>query len=378
MATLIVIEELAGPVVLGRGGHVMHILQWLHGLERLGHRVLFVEFLEGDSQGARESIVDYFREIVETWWRPSSAALILRSSCESLYGLDADGVARIAGDAAAVITLMATYHRHPHPLVEHIRPRILIETDPAYTHLWAGHGNPADIYGEHDIYYTVGGNIGSPKCSVPTLGIQWRHLWNPVVLDWWPPGRQIIRNRFTTVADWRGYGYLEFEGQILGPKAEEFRKVIELPALIGQAIEIALDIDQDDPDISYLQNNGWKIESPKVVRNPAMFRDFVAGSLGEFSCAKGGYVGTRCGWFSDRSACYLAAGRPVVLQATGFEDLLPTGKGLFSVTGVEEAAEAIKSIERDYRVHSAAARAIAQEYLDSNKILRCMLATAGI
>src|SRR5205823_2133013 len=161
---------------------------------------------------------------------------------------------------------------------------------------------------------------------------------------------------------------LEFEGRVLGPKAEEFRKFIGLPGLAGEEVEIALSIDPDDPDLGLLREHGWRVESPEVASTPARYRDYVAGSAGEFSCVKGGYAGTRCGWFSDRSACYLAAGRPVVLQATGFADLLPTGRGLFSVGTVEEAAEAIRAIRSDYARHSAAARAIAREHFDSGRV----------
>src|SRR5262249_27761307 len=154
---------------------------------------------------------------------------------------------------------------------------------------------------------------------------------------------------------------LEFEGQTLGPKAEEFRKFLHLAGLAGEPVEVALNIDPEDPDLALLRRHGWQIESPQAVATPELYREYVTGSAGEFSCAKGGYVGTRCGWFSDRSACYLAAGRPVVLQATGFEDLLPTGRGLFAVRTAEEAAEAIRMIRADYHLHSLAARALARE-----------------
>lgn len=378
MATIIVTEDLAGPAVVGRGGHTMVLLQMLHGLERLGHRVIYIEFLEKDPGNARELMVSYFSETISKWWYPDRAALILEPSSESLYGLDVEQVARIANQAAAVITRAARYRRAPYPLIENVRPRILIDEDPGYTHIWAAESNPLDVYGEHDIYFTVGGNIGTSRCSLPTLDIQWRTTWNPIIPDWWPSNAQITRNHFTTIADWRGYGYLEFEGRILGPKVEEFRKLINLPRLIGETIELSLDIDPEDPDITYLQDNGWKIESPKVVWSTNLYRDFIVGSLGEFSCAKGGYVGTRCGWFSDRSACYLAAGRPVVVQSTGFEDLLPTGKGLFSFNTIEQAVDAIKAIRKDYNLHSDAARDIALEYFDYKKILGSILAEAGI
>ena len=185
-------------------------------------------------------------------------------------------------------------------------------------------------------------------------------------------------DHFTTVADWYHQGYVEFDGRILGPKADEFRKFMNLPALAGEELEIVINISPDDPDIDELKGRRWKLASPDRVRLPEMYRDFIAGSAAEFSCAKGGYAGTRCGWFSDRSECFLAAGRPVVLQSTGFEDLLPTGKGLFSVRTVEEAAEAIRAISADYPAHSAAARALAREHFDSDKILSRMLSEAGL
>jgi len=378
MATLIVVEDLAAPASLGRGGHSMYVMQWLQGFERLGHRVIFLEFLKEDPGEARAAVVRYFGETVAAWWRTDRSALLIEPSLESLYGLQADDVARLAREAAAVVSLAAHYRRKPFPLVGAIRPRILIEQDPGYTHLWAAGGDPTDIYGVQDLYFTVGGNIGSPRCSLPTLGIRWRPTWNPVILDWWAPARPVTRDRFTTAADWRSYGYLEFEGQVLGPKAEEFRKFIELPSLAGEPLEIALNIDRDDPDAALLHEHGWRLEPPSVISTPALYRDYVAGSAGEFSCVKGGYAGTRCGWFSDRSACYLAAGRPVVLQATGFADLLPTGKGLFSVASAAEAAEAIRAIRRDYALHSKAARSIAREHFDSHKVIGDILRQAEL
>jgi hypothetical protein len=375
MATLIVVEDLAAPASVGRGGLVMYPLQWLHGLQRLGHRVVFLEILRERPEAA---LVRYFRETVEGWWHPEQSALLLESPLESLCGLGIAEVGMMAQEAAALITLAAHYRRDPYPLLDCIRPRILIEQDPGYTQLWAKDGDPAAIYGEQDFYYTVGGNIGSVRCSLPTLGIRWRPIWNPVILDWWSPPRPIIRDRFTTVADWRSYGYLEYEGAVLGPKAEEFRKFLDLPRLTGQPFEIVLNIDAQDPDLALLRSRGWKIEDPEAVTTPDDYRNYVAGSLGEFSCVKGGYAGTHCGWFSDRSACYLAAGRPVVLQATGFEDLLPTGEGLFAVKTPAEAVEAIRGIRRDYALHSRAAQAIAREYLDADKIHRRLLAEVGI
>jgi glycosyltransferase involved in cell wall biosynthesis len=199
-----------------------------------------------------------------------------------------------------------------------------------------------------------------------------------VVLEWWSTDAPLERDRFTTVGAWRDYGYLELNGMTLGPKVEEFTKFIDLPRVAGEQLELALAIDDDDPDRELLGAHGWRLEDPARVRTPSMFRDYVAGSLGEFSCAKGGYVGTRSGWFSDRSACYLAAGRPVVLQDTGFEDVLPVGDGLFAVRDVDEAAAAIAEVRSEYERHRRGARELAREYFDAERLMARMLEESGI
>jgi hypothetical protein len=371
MAPLIVIEDLVGPSVAGRGGHAMHVLQILEGLRRLGHEVLFVEFV---SEPPAAGAVAAFKGVLGG--RPS--ALLDAETGESFAGLARPDVEGYADGADAVISLAAHYRREPWPALESVRPRILIETDPGYTHMWAADDDPLAIFGEHDVHFTVGANVGTERSAIPTCGIEWRTLWPPVILDWWSTERPIERDRMTTVAAWRDYGYLEFDGQILGPKVEEFAKFIELPSVAGEQLELTLAIAPDDPDRELLLEHGWRLEDPSVVRTPERYNAYVSGSLGEFSCAKGGYVGTRSGWFSDRSACYLAAGRPVVLQATGFEDVLPVGEGALAVHDLDDAAEAIAEVRGNYARHSRAAREFAREYFDAERLLSSMLQFAGL
>jgi hypothetical protein len=277
-----------------------------------------------------------------------------------------------------VLTLAAHYRAEPWPLLEDVRPRLLLEQDPGYTHLWAADDEPADIFGIHDLYFTVGANVGSERSAIPTCGIDWHPLWPPVVLDWWTGAARIATDRFTTIGAWRDYGYLEFEGRVLGPKVDEFERFLSLPELAREPLELALAIDPDDPDRARLVAHGWLLEDPGLVSTPDRYRDYVCSSRGEFSCAKGGYAGTRGGWFSDRSACYLAAGRPVVLQATGFEDVLPTGLGVFAVQTVEEAAAALGEIRGDYARHSVAARELAREHFDGERLLGDALELADL
>lgn len=371
MARLIAIEDLVGPSVAGRGGHAMHVLQILEGLRRLGHEVLFLEFLE--EPPAAEALPAF-----GTLLRNRPGALLDASTGRSLAGLSHEAVATFAQRADAVISLAAHYRGEPWPWLEDVRPRILIEQDPGYTHMWAVDGEPREIFGEHDVHFTVGANVGTARSTIPTCGISWKALWPPVVLDWWAGAAPVERDRFTTIGSWRDYGYLELDGQTFGPKVEEFVKFIDLPQEAGEELELTLAIDPEDPDRELLLGHGWRLEDPSLVKTPNRFRRYVAGSLAEFSCAKGGYVGTRSGWFSDRSACYLAAGRPVVLQSTGFEAVLPVGTGVFAVHDVAEAAAAIAEIRGDYDRQARAARELAREFFDAERLMAAMLEQSGL
>lgn len=371
MARLIAVEDLVGPSVFGRGGHAIHVLHILEGLRRLGHEVLFLEFL--DEPPSPQAVAAF-----GTLLTGRSGALMDSSDGGSFAGLSRGEVISYAARADAVISLAAHYRREPWPLLEAVRPRILIEQDPGYTHIWAADGDPAEIFGEPDFLFTVGANVGTPRSPIPSCGLEWRPLWPPVVLDWWAAPAPILRDRFTTVGAWRDYGYLELGGQTFGPKVEEFSKFIELPRLAGEELELTLAIDEDDPDRDRLRAHGWRLEEPPLVGTPDRFREYVTGSLGEFSCAKGGYVGTRSGWFSDRSACYLAAGRPVVLQSTGFEDIMPVGEGVFAVSNVDEATAAIAAVRGDYERHRRAARALAEEFFSAETLMARMLEQSGL
>ncbi len=234
------------------------------------------------------------------------------------------------------------------------------------------HG-PDTIIGHHDVYFTVGANVGTDRCALPTNGLTWRPIWNPIVVDWWPVEAPLTRDRWTTVADWWGQGYLEFNGHVLGPKREEFLKFISVPEEASAEIELALDIPPDDADIATLHAHGWRVTSPREVESVEGYRDWVAGSLGEFSCVKGVYAASHCGWFSDRSAAYLACGRPVIVQDTGLADVLPTGEGLLTFRTIAEAVDAIRAVRADYGRHARAARRIAEEHFDASVVLSRLL-----
>ena len=241
MARLIIIEDIVWDGTISRGGHTMFMLQWLHGLERLGHEVLFLDLISSDFQEQRERVSRAFDEVIQKWWHADLTSLMVGSTFDSLYGLDAAAVSRFAEESAALIRIGVPASREPFPLTAKVRPRILIDQDPVYTQSWVTTGDPLDIFGDHDLYFTVGGNIGSPRCSVPTFGIEWRPIWNPTVLDWWWPPQEITNDRFTTIADWYTQGYIAFEGRVLGPKVEEFRKFLRASPAGGRGDGIGPD-----------------------------------------------------------------------------------------------------------------------------------------
>ncbi|MGH7872972.1 MAG: glycosyltransferase [Candidatus Binatia bacterium] len=359
---------------VGRGGHIMYALQWLHGLRLLGHEVLYYDRIDNRPESAL-----LFGQIMERWW-DRRLAVAMRPTGEAVFGPSVDHVEAFARDAAGIITLGCQFSAEPDPWLASVRPRVLIDLDPGFSQLWSiGASTIEDILGRHDLYFTVGSNIGSARSSLPTLGIDWRPIWNPVITEWWKPAAPRTRDRFTTIAGLWLNAYQSFQGVMWGPKAEELKRFLCLPALAGESIEIALESESGDDLMGKLRQNGWRIESAEAVAStPESYMEYVAGSAGEFSCAKGLYVGAKSGWFSDRSACFLAAGRPVVIQDTGIQAVLPTGAGLFPVATVEEAADAIHRVRRDYQRQSMIARQIALDHFDARRVLPPFLEAMGI
>ena len=355
----------------GRGGHVMFVLHWLEGLRRLGHDVLYCERMTGNPESTAR-----FAEVMQRWWSPSLAAG-LRDDGRSVWGLGKEEVMHFASRADALLTLGAPYTAEPPLWLADVRPRVLVEQDPGFSHLWA-EDDPARLFGNQDFYFTVGGNIGLPNCAIPTLGIEWRHTWNPVVLDWWHPTRS-ASGAFSSVGDLWGQGYQIFDGRVYGPKAVELERFLTLPVDTGLEFRLAIADPEKDPIANELKANGWNLDAASVVTSDEFaYRHYVQSSLAEFSVAKGLYAGGSTGWFSDRSACYLAAAKPVVVQSTGCQRLLPSGEGLFQVATLEEAVSAAEDVVRNYEQHSAAARALAERHFSSDVVIRKLLGSIGL
>jgi hypothetical protein len=373
----------------GNGGEAWVRLSWLLGLLELGFDAYLVEELPraesadsgGAAAGSGSSLErDYFERVVRDFGLEGRSAL-LREDGEALAGLAASEVRELAAEAEVVFNLSG--HLGNELLEAAGGRRVYVDLDPGFTQAW--HADPSVPFqlAGHDRYVTVGMNVGQAGWPLPRTGIDWVPTLPPVILSEWPaqPRAAAAELRFTTVATWRsGYGPLRIGGRTVGLKHHEFRRAIGLPRRVRDAsFELALDIHPGDADdLAALERNGWAVVDPRdVCGEPRAFRDYVRGSGAEFSVAQGVYVETASGWFSDRTAAYLASGRPALVQDTGIR-ALALGEGLLTFSSPEEAAAGAERIAADSVAHGEAARALAELHLDSEVVLGRLLAEIGI
>jgi hypothetical protein len=353
------------------GGHVWLLLQYLLGLQRLGYEIVLLDRSHG--------------RVEETSRRTKSGTLPL-AEIMSGFGLG-DRFTMTGGARGVGLTEHEAIRSANHSLLLNLNGYIrdeeilqaasvrgFLDIDPGFQQMWRELGL-ADVFQGHDVFVTIAENMGKPDCRIPTCGLDWITTRQPVVLDEWPvtpPARDV----FTSVGSWRGpFDRVEYQGKGYGLRVHEFRKFVELPRVTGRPFEFALDIHEEDvDDLARLRENGWSLVDPiEVAGNPWRYREYIQDSKAEFMVARSMYVETRSGWFSDRSICYLASGKPVLAQDTGIKDLYPVGEGLLVFSTLEEAAKGVEEIDRDYERHSRAARAIAEEYFDSDKVLTRLL-----
>ena len=248
-------------------------------------------------------------------------------------------------------------------VLDRVPVRAYLDLDPVFTQLWhATEGVDMRLDG-HTHFVTVADAIGRPGSAIPSCGRDWLPTLPPVVLEEWPVATRLEHRAITTVGHWRSYGSIHHDGVQYGQKAHSLRPLIDLPSRTSARFDArACHPSRRDRDLAALSENGWNLLDPaEVAATPDDYRRFVQGSWAEFGLTKAGYVVSDSGWFSDRSACYLASGRPVIAQDTGFGRRLPTGAGLLAFSTADEAVAAIEELQRDYERHRAAARELATE-----------------
>jgi hypothetical protein len=359
-----------------QGGATWAVLQYVLGLRRLGCDVILVEQWEPPPGASLTGTVSasYFREIAAAFELEERCAL-LRAGTEETVGLGYSSLRKACGDADVLINVsgILTDER----LAGDIPTRVYLDLDPAFNQLWQASGIDMRL-GDHTHFVTVGQAIGTPSSDVPTCGLEWIPTVPPVVLERWPPAEG-DGGPITMIGNWRGYGSIEHGGVQYGQKVHSMRIFMSLPRLTDAAFALALAIHPEESrDLEALAENGWRLVDPlDVAGTPARYRDFIRGSRAELGIAKSGYVVSRSAWFSDRSACYLASGRPVLAQETGFSSFLPTGEGLLAFAALDEAVAGIEELERNYRLHARRARELAVENFDSDKVLSRLLERVG-
>ena len=384
MSAIVVSGALANKPL--NGGNAWVILSWLSGLRRLGFDVYFIEEIastvcthaDGSPAPFAESCNrEYFRRVMHD--HGFSAAALICDGAGRLEGLQWPDVVDCVQTADLLLNISG--HLRLPELFGRARRKAFVDLDPGYTQFWHADGIDKEHLEMHDAFFTVGENIGTPDCAISTNGLPWRTVRQPVVLEAWPVTPAADKRRFTTVASWRGaYGRVEYAGRSYGLKAHEFRKIATLPTRApDHRFEIALAIHPAEiADRALLTTNGWQLAEPRrEAGTPQAFRRYVQGSGGELSSAQGIYVETNSGWFSDRSVRYLASGRPVIVQDTGFSRRLPVGEGLFAYRDQAGILEALEAIDRDYEANARAAREVAETHFDSDRVLSRLLEEAG-
>jgi hypothetical protein len=251
------------------------------------------------------------------------------------------------------------------PEFERCPHRALVDMDPLFTQVGLFGGGVLD---RHDTHWTYGANVGRPGCAVPLADVAWRPVLPPVVPGFWETNAPPTSPAFTTIATWDAYGSVTYDGRRYGQKDLEFARMVDLPH--GAAVPIEIALKGGDASVhAMLREAGWRTRDAHTLSHFDDYRAFLTGSSGEVSVAKHAYVATRSGWFSDRSVCYLAASRPVVLQDTGFSQVLPGGEGVLWFDDVHGARAALERVASDPGRHRRAAREIARAVFDYREVL---------
>jgi hypothetical protein len=356
------------------GGVTWCSLMYLLGLRALGHEVFYVE---DTGECVYDPILNtratdpiygttYIHDALAPHGLGERWAFVNYDG--SYHGRSAGDVRRFAADADLFINLSggSWFWRDEYASIPH---KVFVDSDPAFTQLAIAKAEPwyVAFFQKFDHLFTFGANIGTGASTVPTGEFTWHKTWQPVTMDDWRTDRS-PRDRYTTVMTWQ----IESFADVGGNKDQEFVKFIELPARTPQRFELAINGPQ-----TLLREYGWDtVDAMQVSRSPAGYRDFIHGSKAEFGVAKHTYVASRSGWFSDRTECYLASGRPALVQDTGWTAHLPSGNGLFSFTSMDDALAGIDRINTDYDSHARHASELARAHFDARVVLPPLLETA--
>jgi hypothetical protein len=365
------------------GGHWSWFLQYPLGLRALGHDIFWFEMLPASGNSGLDGtrVRGFFQRVAQYGFEGDCALLVFDpKKPQSLDNGQAYGmtIGAIRERARATDLLWNFCCALREPLLSVFPRRVLIDVDPGHLQVCALQDD-MDVRSHH-VLLTVGANINRPGCEIPTLGLRWLTFDPFVYLPAWPampdPGRQAP---FTSITQWT-WEELPYRGRMLSAsKRAAYLRYSRLPEITARPFELAANIGADIAgDRESMTRLGWKLSDPHAIAGtPADYRRFIVNSRAEILCPKPVFRELRTGWFSDRSVAYLASGRPVLAEETGFGDRFPVGRGLLSFNTIEEAAAGVFEIDSHYAAHSRAAREIAEAYFDARKCLSAMLSACG-
>ena len=371
------------------GGMTWQVLHYVAGLRMLGFDVWYVEDTDAgvrdpgtlwtnEEYGPNVDHLSLWMDRIglsDRWgFRPPGQYQLC------LGALSASGLKRLYREADAVINVCGSHELRPDH--DQIGCLVYLETDPVQKQVAVARGDTRTIadLSRYRHLFTYGENLGASDCAVPVTHFSWLKTRPPVIPDWWagskPPPADAA---FTTITSWKHkWNDVEWQGESWRwSKHYEFLNFRALPSLCDRKLELA-ETGMNDRCEQDFREAGWRLIPASRIADPDRYRDYILGSMGEFTVAKEQYVKPRTGWFSDRSVCYLAAGRPVVTQETGFSSYIPCGEGLFAFSTMDEAARSVNAIAADFPRHSGAAASIAREYFDAAVVVREMMAKVGL
>ena len=365
------------------GGHFWVYMQYAQGLLRSGCDVYWMEaFRSRNGRELDELMLAPFRARMERFGLGDKLILYPSDDAKLADGLPKEYMGLARSEAEAIFEradLLLNFHYAIAPkLLARFRRTALVDIDPGLLQFWISRGQLS--VPRHVLYFTTGETVGTPAARFPDCGLKWIHIRPPVCLECWPLSFEPRAEAFSTVSNWDSDDWIvDKEETYENTKRVAFLEFADLPRLTSQPLELALFMktEKDMQDRKDLEQRGWRIRhSRDVAGTPEAYQAYIRSSRGEFSCAKRSCLKFQNAWVSDRTLCYLASGKPVVVQNTGPSSLLPNGEGMFRFSTLKEAARAFSAINNDYETHSRAARHIAETLFDAKQVAGQILSDA--
>jgi len=384
--TTVVVSPYRTLKFLEGGGHFWVYMQYVQGLRQAGCEVYWLERVPRGAPWQERSRVETWLNRLKRYGLDGKVILCTEADTDGGWAQGKPyhylvGTRSEATEVFKRADLLLNFHYAIDPeLLACFRRTALVDIDPGLLQKWMSTGQL--VVARHDLYFTIGEMAGTPSAPVPACGLDWVHIRPAVCLELWPYAYDPECELFTTVTDWwSGFASEIVDGREVlydNNKRVSFLAFAELPRLTSQPLELAVYMAADDTeDRRTMERHGWRLRhSLEVSRTPEMYRSYIQRSRGEISCVKPSYIKLQNGWISDRSLCYLASGKPVVVQRTGLSSYLPSGEGILQFSSPAEAAKALAAVNADYERHCRSAREIAETYFDARRTTEKILDVA--